>query len=134
MPPRRRNITINHDKAASQQQVDKARQVLQNKAFNNKNTLSKEDARKLTEVAKVNDVQFDIIYEEYIRLVETLNSSIEDNRPNNYTNQSITQNGNSMHFMISDYCKNRPLDDLLSAKDFANLIRGWRTYDYDEKV
>ena len=131
--PPNKTIEINHDKPASPKIVEKAEEELNNKIYNNNSKLTREQARILAPVAKVNDVQFDILYDKYSRDYDIVKGTIPNPQPN-YAAQSVTQNGSSMHYEISHYVQLRPDQPLLSLEQFANVIRDFKTYDYDTKT
>ena len=124
---------INHDKPATQKQCELAEETLNKKIYSNQHKLSREEARKLSQVAKLNDNQFDIIYENYSITYDTVNQSIPEPIPN-YAQQSVTINGNDMEYEINNFVRQRINQPLLSIEQFQNVIRNWKTNNFETKT
>ena len=141
MPARRRGrppnkpIEVNHGDGIDINSKDFAiaRNELYNRIIPGALIIPPEQARALMNVAKLNDVQFEILYNEYVNKQLEVNEQIPE-RPPNYAAQSITNNGNSMRYEIQNYVQLRPTDQLLSLEQFNNVANRWKTNDFDTKT
>ena len=130
---RKNNYIINEDNnnPANEDIINKAEKEL-DKRLNNKNILSPDDARKLKYVCELSPNQFEVLYENYLMNFDSIEESIQPTT--NFVSSSITNNKDSMYYKIDDFVKKDNFSNLLSFEEFCNVIRGWITYDYQEKT
>lgn len=124
-----KKINEDNNNPASDNILIKAEEELYNKVFKNKNPLSKEQARNLTNCSKLSPIQFDVLYENYL----TNYIMVENSLPETVNFVSNTNNQDSMYYKIDEFIKRDNFENLLSFEQFLNVIRGWITYDYKDK-
>ena len=106
--------------------IEKLNKKLTTKA-NQKKLLSRESILKIPEAKQINDMDpdiFDQIYSHYENLYNTLEESIQENRP--YKQRKIIETDDDDFAWKLDQFISKNHDELLSPEDFENITNDWQ--------